>query len=103
MDYTDNGMIADPNEMLLFVHYLKQQIDELKATMDKANQSVVKMNQAGYSDKTFLEFQEKFNEEIKFVNDLNAKLDKSAEYYMELVKIVSGYLDNGFQGSFNRF
>lgn len=103
MDYTDNGMVANPDEMLLFVSYLKKQVDELKATMDKANLSVVKMNQAGFTDKTFTEFQEKFNEEIKFINDLNAKLEKSADYYVELAKIVSGYLDNGFQSSFSRY
>ena len=97
---TNNGMVANSAEMRKFIAYLNKLMDGLKASMDAALKSVQQMQNAGYSDATFTTFETTFGEEVKFINQLNAKLKDSATHYGVLSDMVERHNEHHYQSQY---
>lgn len=95
---TNNGMIADIPEMMRFIAYLKQLMDNLRVSMVSAQKSLVTMRETGYQDDTFKNFQAQFDEEIKIINALNERLEVSAKHYQKLFALVQQHLQTQMHG-----
>lgn len=97
---TNNGMVANSNEMRNFVAHLNKLMDNLKASMDAALKSVQEMQNAGYNDNTFKTFDNTFKEEVKFVDALNDKLKNSAKHYGVLIEMVDRHNEHHYKSQY---
>lgn len=97
---TNNGMVANSEEMRKFIAYLNQLMDNLRMSMDMALKAVQEIRNTGYSDATFVTFETTFGEEVKFINLLNEKLKSSADHYNKLAGIVEAHNSHHYQSKY---
>ena len=95
MDYsrikTMQGMIADLEVMHNFRSYLSKLVLDLTDKMNDAIDAVEKMEELGYSDETYIDYRNKFVDEVDFINEMNVVLGNSAKHYGKLAEFVEGH------------
>jgi methyl-accepting chemotaxis protein len=97
---TNNGMVANSEEMRKFITYLNTLMDNLRASMDMALKSIQQIRDTGYKDHTFEVFEATFNEEVKFINALNDKLKESSDHYNKLAELVEKHNKHNYQSKY---
>ena len=85
---TNSGMIANAPAMRKFVQDLKELVNELTDKMNAARKHIDEVEKLGYTDSTFQDFHQKFEDEIKFINAINKFLEENGQHYTKLAEIV---------------
>lgn len=98
---TNDGMVADYEEMLDFVNSLKLMMEELTASRDEVNAAMVKMGDLGNTDEKTQEFINGFNSHATQIDELNNILEKSSKFYNELADKVKEETDMDVSVSVN--
>lgn len=92
MDYsrieTMQGMVADLEVMHNFRSYLGKLVFDLTDKMNDAIDALEKIEELGYSDDTYIDYRDKFVDEVDFINEMNVVLGNSDKHYEKLAVFV---------------
>jgi predicted RNase H-like nuclease (RuvC/YqgF family) len=93
---TNSGIVGDYEEMLNFTNHLNKLIKELLQSRDSAYASLKKMNEVGFKDNIFEDFENKFKKNAEYIDELKSELDASIDYYNRVADLTKIYLDEKF-------
>ena len=96
----NGAMIGSISEMQRYIVYLKQLINDLIQSRDAAKSSVKQMKDQGYDDSTFVVFDETFEAESKFIEELNRYLEDCVKFYGISIELLDEHLKEKFKGGF---